>query len=171
MTISNPFLGKMCVITGDLERYSRREALDLIRALGGTTSDNPVNSMNYLILGRAVWSEMNSGLAPRKVQKAIELRNKGKDLQIISEDDLYSLLDEYLPKMPQEVLAVTAHANMLAERLTLLNIPMVGDDTARVLADCFNNLAEVVSASVDELMNISGIGYEKAEQIYNFFRE
>ena len=109
----NPFDGKMCVITGDLERYSRQEAFDLIRMLGGKTSDNPVDSMKFLILGRAVWSEMNNGIAPRKVQKAIQLREKGKKIEIISEDDFYAIVDTLLPTIPEEVLPAYLCSNVL----------------------------------------------------------
>lgn len=90
----SPFRNKMCVITGDLWKMERAEALFEIRKRGGLTSDNPVNSMNYLILGSQEWSALNGGVASRKVQKAVELRDKGKDIKIISEDGFYAILDE-----------------------------------------------------------------------------
>ena len=84
---------KMFVITGDLSRMERAEALFEIRKRGGLTSDSPVNTMNYLVLGSQEWSEMNGGIASRKVQKAAELQKKGKPVQIISEEEFYSMLD------------------------------------------------------------------------------
>lgn len=90
----SPFYGKMFVITGDLSQMERAEALFEIRKRGGFTSDNPVNTMDFLILGSQEWSEMNGGVASRKVQKAAELAKKGKDIKIISEDDFYSMLKE-----------------------------------------------------------------------------
>lgn len=89
----SPFRNKMFVITGELSRMERAEALFEIRKRGGLTSDNPINTMNYLILGYQEWSEMNGGVASRKVQKAVELQQKGKPIQIISEDEFYSMLD------------------------------------------------------------------------------
>lgn len=88
------FHNKMCVVTGELWKMERAEALFEIRKRGGLTSDNPVNSMNYLILGNQEWSALNGGVASRKVQKAVELQDKGKDIKIISEDEFYSILDE-----------------------------------------------------------------------------
>ncbi len=87
-----PFYEKMFVITGDLARMERSEALLEIRKRGGLTSDNPVNTMDYLVLGSQEWSAMNGGIASRKVQKAAELQKKGRDIKIISEDDFYTML-------------------------------------------------------------------------------
>lgn len=90
---NSPFVGKTFVITGLLSRMERDEALFEIRKYGGFTSDNPVNTMNYLVLGYQEWSEMNGGVASRKVLKARELQEKGKDVKIISEEEFYSMLD------------------------------------------------------------------------------
>ena len=87
-----PFYNKMFVITGDLSRMERSEALLEIRKRGGLTSDSPVNTMDYLILGVQEWSAMNGGVASRKVQKAAELQKKGRNIKIISEDDFYTML-------------------------------------------------------------------------------
>lgn len=89
----SPFHNKMFVITGNLFRMERAEALFEIRKRGGLTSDNPVNTMDFLVLGAQEWSEMNGGVASRKVQKAAELQKKGRNIQIISEDDFYSMLE------------------------------------------------------------------------------
>ena len=168
--MANPFKRKVCVITGDLERYSRQEAFDIIHMLEGKTSDNPVDSMNFLILGRAIWSEMNNGIAPRKVQKAIQLREKGKKIEIISEDDFYAIVDTLLPTIPEEVLPSYLCSNVLIQQIVSLEIPLVGEDTARQLAECFTDLDELRSASRDELMGMPSIGYRKADTIYQFFR-
>lgn len=89
----SPFRGKMFVITGELSRMERAEALFEIRKRGGLTSDNPVNTMDFLVLGFQEWSEMNGGVASRKVQKAADLQKKGRDVKIISEEEFYSMLD------------------------------------------------------------------------------
>lgn len=89
----SPFRDKMFVITGDLSRMERTEALFEIRKRGGLTSDNPVNTMDFLVLGFQEWSELNGGVASRKVQKAADLQKKGRDVKIISEEEFYSMLD------------------------------------------------------------------------------
>jgi NAD-dependent DNA ligase len=88
----SPFRDKTFVITGDLCKMGRAEALFEVRKRGGLTSDNPVNTMDYLVLGFQEWSDMNGGVASRKVQKAAELQKKGRKVEIISEDDFYSML-------------------------------------------------------------------------------
>lgn len=90
----SPFRDKTVVITGDLFRMERPEALFEVRKRGGLTSDNPVNTMDILVLGSQEWSEMNGGVASRKVQKAVDLQKKGRKIAIISEDDFYSMLNE-----------------------------------------------------------------------------
>lgn len=92
---NNPFLGKMCVITGVLSRMERSEAFSEIMERGGRVSDTPVNSMEILILGAQEWSDTHGGAASRKVQKAVDLQKQGKDVKIISEDEFYSLLEKY----------------------------------------------------------------------------
>lgn len=89
---NSPFYEKTFVITGTLSKMGRAEALFEIRRYGGFTSNNPVSTMDYLVLGYQEWSEMNGGVASRKVNKAVELQKKGKDVKIISEDDFYSML-------------------------------------------------------------------------------
>lgn len=89
----SPFRDKMFVITGELSRMERTEALFEIRKRGGLTSDNPVNKMDYLVLGYAEWSELHGGIPSRKVKKALELQQKGKNVQTLSEEDFYAMLD------------------------------------------------------------------------------
>lgn len=90
----NPIWGKMCVVTGVLSRMGRSKALSEIRRRGGRTSDTPVNSMDILILGYQEWSALNNGIVSRKVQKAVDLQNSGKEVKIISEDEFYSMLEK-----------------------------------------------------------------------------
>lgn len=93
LSLYNPFLGKMCVVTGELSNMERSVVLSEIRSRGGRVSDTPVNSMDILILGEQKWSEKNGGIASRKVQKAVDLQKSGKDVKIISEDEFYSMLE------------------------------------------------------------------------------
>lgn len=88
----NPFWGKMFIITGNLSKLERREALIEIEKRGGKTSDTPVNSMDVLVLGYQEWSELNGGLASRKVKKAADLQASGKTVEIIPEDKFYEML-------------------------------------------------------------------------------
>ena len=101
--MDNPFYKRKFVITGELERYSRSEALKLIKKLGGEASNKPVNTMDCLIMGRQIWSELNQGIASHKAQKAVELQREGKEVQIINEDDFYTMLNPLLPSLSDVV--------------------------------------------------------------------
>lgn len=87
----NLFLGKMCVITGNLSR-PRADALFDILKCGGYISDSPVNTMDILIIGSQDWSEQNNGIASRKIQKAADLHKRGVEVLILSEDEFNSAL-------------------------------------------------------------------------------
>lgn len=93
---ANSFSGLKFVITGVLAKMERREAFVEILLRGGSISDNPVNTMDYLVLGYQEWSELNGGVASRKVQKAVDLQKSGKNVHIISEDEFYSMLGRFL---------------------------------------------------------------------------
>lgn len=162
------FIGQVFVITGDLERYSRKAAYSLIRRLGGETSDNPINSMNYLILGRAIWSELNNGTAPRKVVKAQQLIENGSDIQILSEDEFYEMLDAALPVL-DEADTLFCDSEELTDLLVSLGIPQVGEETARLLSRRFRSMDNIASAGFYELSEIDSIGASKARVITEWF--
>ena len=71
---------KVCPATKNVCYYYGRLVPKMERAeddsASGLTSDSPVNTMNYLVLGSQEWSEMNGGIASRKVQKAAELQKR-----------------------------------------------------------------------------------------------
>lgn len=88
------FRDKMFVITGSLFCMERAEALFEIRKRGGLTSNSPINTMDFLVLGYQEWSELNDGIASRKVQKAADLQKKGRDVKIISEEEFCFMLND-----------------------------------------------------------------------------
>ncbi|AEH50992.1 NAD-dependent DNA ligase LigA [Pseudothermotoga thermarum] len=57
----------------------------------------------------------------------------------------------------------------LHKLITGLGIPMVGEKTAYVLAQHFGSLKKLAQASIDELMEIEGIGPEVARSIKEYF--
>ncbi len=52
-----PFSGKTFVLTGTLERHTRKEAADKIKALGGKVSDSVSKKTDYVIAGEAAGSK------------------------------------------------------------------------------------------------------------------
>ncbi len=89
----NPFWQRKFVITGTLNGMSREEARFKIHLCAGKTSDDPINTMDVLILGRQEWSEFYGGIASHKIEKAVELQQANRNIEIISEDDFYEMLE------------------------------------------------------------------------------
>ena len=59
----------------------------------------------------------------------------------------------------------------LSRLLTGLGILHVGERNARLLADNFNTMKNIVNASLEEIQAISGFGSVVAESVYDFFHE
>jgi len=74
-------------ITGKFAFGSRRKVMDAIHAKGGTAIDaSPTRDSHYLVVGVFAsrdWIHSNYG---RKIEKAIELRDAGSGLVIVSEE-------------------------------------------------------------------------------------
>ena len=77
---NSPIAGKIFVLTGKLEKFTRNEASKLIMARGGIVKDSVVKNTDYVIAGDKAGS---------KLSKAWEL-----GIKILSEDDLEKLLAE-----------------------------------------------------------------------------
>ena len=92
---SNPFYNKSVAITGTLERMQRRDAMQLIANLGGICQDNVNKETNYLILGNNDYNPLLRGEKSNKLIKAENFKLKGNDIEIISENVFYDILDEY----------------------------------------------------------------------------
>lgn len=57
----------------------------------------------------------------------------------------------------------------LSKLLVALGIPLVGDATARILADSFEDIDNIIKASADELSSNEGIGEVAGREIARFF--
>ena len=77
---NSPIAGKIFVLTGKLEKFTRNEASKLIMERGGIVKDSVVKNTDYVIAGDKAGS---------KLSKAWEL-----GIKILSEDDLEKLLAE-----------------------------------------------------------------------------
>ena len=76
--IDNRFEGKVFVLTGTLEKYSRNDASDLIEKFGGKTSSSVSKKTDYVLAGEDAGS---------KLKKAQEL-----NVTIISEEDFENMI-------------------------------------------------------------------------------
>lgn len=89
---THPLYGKHCVFTGTLAKMVRVDAAQAVVNVGGLC-DNGVNKdTNFLILGASDYSRIKDGKSS-KLKKAEGLIAKGADLQIISENVFYDLMN------------------------------------------------------------------------------
>lgn len=88
------FAEKQFVITGRFAYGTRRKVFEAIQTRGGFCSDSaPTQKTNYLVIGIFAsrdWYNTNYG---RKIERAVELREDGTGLCIISEEHWKRFLD------------------------------------------------------------------------------
>ncbi|MEJ5258399.1 MAG: NAD-dependent DNA ligase LigA [Fervidobacterium sp.] len=112
------------------------------------------------------------GLGPKIISKIVDagLVKDIADLFYLTIFDL-SQISGLGPKMISNILSEIERAKDTSlERLIVgLGIPDVGEKTAKVIAKKFRNLDELVNASIDELLQIEGIGEDIAESIVTYF--
>ncbi len=91
--VDNLLYQKVCVFTGALERMPRKEAMQIVVNLGGICGDGVTSKTNYLILGNNDYCKTIKDGKSSKQKKAEELKLKGQDIEIISEDVFYDMID------------------------------------------------------------------------------
>lgn len=94
--ILNPLFQKQCVVTGTLEKMSRDECHAIISKLGGIISNTVNKKTNFLILGNNDYNPILRGKKSNKQIKAEQAMLKGQDIQIISENVFYDIIDDYI---------------------------------------------------------------------------
>ncbi len=82
---------KNCVITGALDRFSRKEAMQVIANLGGFNTDKLNTFTDILILGNGEYCDLLTGIT-KKQKKALRLIDEGYPIKIITEQEFYQLL-------------------------------------------------------------------------------
>jgi DNA ligase (NAD+) len=78
-----PLAGKRFVFTGGLDHFSRSSAKKLVEGAGGRVVSSVSAETDYVVAGDA---------AGQKLEKAEELREKGAELEILTEDAFVELL-------------------------------------------------------------------------------
>ena len=85
--------GKHCCITGDFNFGSRDDVEKYIVNHGGICDKSVKKATEYVIVGAkgsANWKQGNYG---GKIKKAMELKDKGQPISIITEDDFFNEID------------------------------------------------------------------------------
>lgn len=91
--ISNPLYGALCVFTGTLEKMTRRQAMQIVKDLGGNCGDGITKNTTYLILGNNDFCKSIKDGKSSKQKKAEKLQLEGNDIQIISENVFYEIAE------------------------------------------------------------------------------
>lgn len=94
--VDNLFYDKYVAITGTLEKMLRKEAMQIIVDLGGHCEDGVTKKTNFLILGNNDYNPILRGKKSSKLIKAESLKLEGKDIEIISENVFYDIIDDYV---------------------------------------------------------------------------
>ena len=94
----NMLYDKYVVITGTLGKMLRKEAMQVIADLGGHCQDGVNKDTNYLILGNNDYNPILRGKKSSKLLKAENLKLKGQDIEIISENVFYDIIPESIWK-------------------------------------------------------------------------
>jgi len=84
---------KYCTFTGKLEKIDRKDAAQLVVNLGGKCLNNITKQTNFLILGNFDYSSNVKGGKSSKLKKAEKLILSGQDLQVLSENVFYDLIN------------------------------------------------------------------------------
>lgn len=91
--ISHPLYNKLCVFTGTLEKMSRKEAMQNVVDLGGVCSNSITKETNFLILGNYDYNPLVKDGKSNKQKKAEQLKLNGYDIEIISENVFYEMIE------------------------------------------------------------------------------
>lgn len=92
--ISHPLYNKCCVFTGTLDKMTRKEAMQIVLDLGGICSNSVTMETNYLVLGNNEYSPLVKDGKSNKLKKALQLKINGYDIEIISENVFYDMINE-----------------------------------------------------------------------------
>ena len=121
----SPLYGKVCVFTGTLESFTRKEAAQLVVNLGGICGDTVTKKTNFLILGNNDYCTSIKDGKSSKQKKAEKLIAEGADLAIIPESVFLDMLqDETTPVEPEaEDTIVKPNADALEHKAFLAVAP------------------------------------------------
>jgi NAD-dependent DNA ligase len=79
------YSGSLFCLTGEFAYAARNECEELIQARGGAIG-NVTKKLNYLVVGERGSSEWKHGSFGTKIQKAMDLRQRGLPVKIVAEN-------------------------------------------------------------------------------------
>ena len=88
----NYFYGKSVCFTGTCNYGTRKELLQKIKDIGGIPCDSVTSKTDVLVVGQQDYRVVGEKGMSSKQQKALELLDKGQDIEILSETEFLSRL-------------------------------------------------------------------------------
>jgi len=85
--------GKQFVFTGTLEKMPRKDAMQYVVDMGGSCGNNVTATTNYLVMGNTDYNKVKDGKS-NKQKTAEKMMLQGADIQVISENVFYDMLEE-----------------------------------------------------------------------------
>ena len=79
------FRGEKIVFTGKLDTLSRKQAQDLVSALGGKPQAAVTKETTILVIGKATISLFQEDSRSLKMQKVEALQEEGRSISVLSE--------------------------------------------------------------------------------------
>ena len=90
----HPLFGKVCVFTGTLQKYTRKEAAQIVVNFGGLCENRITQKTSLLIMGNNDYCAAIKDGKSTKQKKAEEYKLKGQDIEIIPESVFYDMISE-----------------------------------------------------------------------------
>lgn len=90
------FYGKNCVFTGKLEKFTRKEAAQIVANIGGHCENTVTKNTNFLIVGDMDYRNGMQGNKTAKLKKAEQFIEDKQELQILPESAFYDLIVDYV---------------------------------------------------------------------------
>lgn len=91
------FYGKSVCFTGVFSFGARKDLLQAIADIGGIPTDSVTKKTNILVVGQQDFRVVGDSGMSSKQKKAIDLIDKGQDLEIMSETDFLSNFGDAIP--------------------------------------------------------------------------
>jgi len=83
----NPLYAQHCAFTGRLQKFTRKEAMQVVAEIGGLSENSVTKKTRFLILGTQAKNGKSN--KQRKAEKNLE---KGQNIEIIPEVVFYNML-------------------------------------------------------------------------------
>lgn len=90
---NHPLYGKVVAFTGGLS-ILRREAWELVAARGARPAKNVTKDTDFLVIGDGFTGNSPEEFHTGKAERAVRWNAKGRNIEVLTEADLYSLLVE-----------------------------------------------------------------------------